>query len=163
MSIRNEMIRKLFEKFGSDKFFITENTEAWFKIGIYYMYPNASYIDFYIHNDEIWDQVNKRLDRHLSSLKEESCVICDESYDDDKKLLKINCAYCGHHYCSDCYVNILRSNFNFPKCPFCNHGVYDEPYDYEFCTCEIERRIISHCNKNECRYPPPPPSPPTDS
>ena len=155
MPTRNENMCKLFEKFGSNRVFIIEKSKFWIKIGIYYMYPNESYIDFYIHNDEVWDQIDGRLERHLSSLKDKSCVICYENYNDDKKLLKINCSFCGHHYCSDCYINIMRSNFKFPKCPFCNKGIYDEPYDREFCSCEIERIIIMHCNNNKCRYLPP--------
>jgi hypothetical protein len=154
MTTRNEIIRNLFEKLGKDGFFINELAKSWLKIGIYYKKPNASYIDFYIHNGESWEQIIKRMERHVSSLTDKYCVICNEIYNDNKKLMKLNCFRCGNAYCSDCYFTIMRNNFRLPKCPFCNQAVCDETDDRDLCSCEIEKIIILQCASSGFRYSP---------
>ncbi len=70
-----------------------------------------------IMDDDTWDEIKRRIDSRLNYKKERDCSICSNTF--ENKIKAVHCKKCSVVYCTDCYINIFRTNKGIIKCPFC--------------------------------------------
>ena len=71
--------------------------------------------------------------KHKCSKREISCIVCLDEYSSDICIV----TKCGHSFHKDCHDMILRTHYNFPKCPKCSKVLKDPTEEYK----RLEREI----------------------
>ena len=70
--------------------------------------------------DRSWSDTKRYINSVLAGSYSRNCVICSEN-----SKITVGCCKCSKRTCSDCYINIFKTNRGLSICPFCRYVVGD--------------------------------------
>ena len=142
---RNQLIHKIKNYLPNERIQLKKN-EITGNLEIIFPNKNSMMTITDGNNFDSWDEIKRLIDAILSNEKSEECSICSTR---EIQIRRISCPKCANDWCTNCYVNIFRTNKGIVKCPFCRY-TYGEKWPehmIEIGVQEILERYQAFLNK----------------